>query len=521
MLFLQRIRYMEKDTVSHSLYPPIIEVKKLIGKCCFNGSLFAKCLIKGSSKPVYTNFISKDVVSCRIFFVYRSTPSVSEGFKSSIHMTRVSLKTGRADISTNVTLFKDLQYEDPRVFCYNDKVFVTFSNVINRIPIHIEINGIYLDEHLNMIRSDDENSISLVSFPINKLARTQKNWTFFKELDVMHIIYNIMPFEVYLWDEDNGYIPLLSRSWQHPTNSALRLRGGAPPIKVDGVYYAFVHSTDYEVYCITFHPSTFQVIQVSSEPILKNRGKKKDIHFPCGALWNAFESKFYVSLGVDDVKLCFFSIDKKLLDEQLINVEESPTEKELVTCFDENFVWINSWGGGSDFSLVSFLKSRNVPCRNAVWDQVGCHFPYYIRAPARKIYLVQQPLISIARMIMSRTQRCNLLKLADTINAQFSLTSLIYFMSKQFEEWVECKRDDVLVTKYGSSEVDLDLVCEWLDIELTDVEHDTAFIKGSKASISDIDLERLRHLLSQEGKIGVALLERLEFKLLQRFPDCL
>lgn len=502
--------------MSHPLYPTIRAIKCLVGKCCFNGSLFAKCFIKGSSKPIFTNFIHKDVVSCRIYCAYRSTPSVSEGYKSSIHMTRVSLKTGCADLTTNTTLFKDLQCEDPRVLCCGETVLMTFSNVITRIPIHIEIHGVHLDANLDLVED-----MPTINFSLNKLARTQKNWTFFKELDIVHIIYNIMPFEVYLWNDVDDCILLQSRSWQHPMKAKLHLRGGTPPIKVDGFYYAFVHSTDYEVYCITFHPSTFEVMRVSKDPILKNRGKKKDIHFPCGTIWNACESKFYVSLGVDDINLCFFSIDKSYLDEQLIDVIDAGSVRtQIEKTFSDDFVWINSWGGCADYNLVNFLKPQKVLCKNQVWDTVGCHFPYYVPARAKKIYIIQQPLLSIMKMFMTRTQECNLCKLSSQLHAPFSLTSLIYFMSKQYDDWVDCdkwcERGDVLVTQF-TCKTDLTNICEWLDIECVD--YDIPFATGPK--VSEIDIESLRQRIAREGRIGIALLERLESKISKRFPDCI
>lgn len=474
---------------------PITQVTNLIGNCCFNGSLFAKCKIRGKDKPIFTSVISDDIAKYDIYIAYRATPSVAEGYNSSLHITRLSLKTGKAVRTSNIAIFKEAQREDPRVFCFADSILMTYSNVINRkSPLKIEIWGTKLESDFTVVEPD-------ITFKgLNRLASTQKNWTFFEEIDIIHILYNIMPFEVYLWDQNDEYCILTNRTWHHPERPNLKLRGGTPPIKINSVYYTFVHSTDYEVYCLTFHPSTLAVISVSRDPLLPNRGKKQDIHFPCGCLWNAIEQTFYISLGVDDIKLCFFSIEKYALDELLIPIDTSLTV--IRSYFDDpEYVWVNSCGSGADRALLSYLASRNISYRNVVWDRIGSVFPTYMDTKCKKVFVIQSPITSLASMHSYGTLKTNLCKLSCLPHVHFSYTSLIYFMTKQLYEW--SNHDDVFLTRFNTD--DVSALCERFGFEYT--KH--IFNHTTNRNLDQYAQNITKHI-SDEGTLGLKLLDTLE-----------
>jgi predicted GH43/DUF377 family glycosyl hydrolase len=290
----------------------IIDPTTLVGNCCFNGSLFAKFDGKVS------NFVPKDVEHFETWCIYRCTPSLKECLKSDLRFTRLCIESAKADISTNVALTQCCPKEDPRVCCTDDRLLVTFSHVCNfRWFRNTHIEGVICDP-----TKPTFDKLSEVYFhDLNSRSSMQKNWTFFTDQNVIQILYNIMPLEIFSWKEDRC-IPFFERSWQHPTKPHLRLRGGCPPVRVESFFYVFVHSIQYEMYCVKIDPKIYTVVAVSQEPLMPNRGNKQDIHFPCGVIYEEKHDRFHVSLGIDDVQLGIFSITRTELEKSLCSVDD-------------------------------------------------------------------------------------------------------------------------------------------------------------------------------------------------------
>lgn len=421
-----------------------IDPETLHGNCCFNGSIFVKDCVTGQYSFHYKS--DQDKVYC----VYRSTPSRAQCFHSSTHITTLNIKEASADPDYNIRLFYDIPKEDPRVFCAGNKLMITYSHVLNHLSYRhrsIRIKG-RIFESLELPTNVSKNTDSEIDFNLNDKQRMQKNWTFFQLNGINHILYNIMPLEVSLWDASEDLsmhtsicVPIAKRDWQHPFKTNLKLRGSCPVVEVDGELYVFVHSTDYEVYCIVLDRDFFNVVRVTRDPVIPNRGNKQDIHFPCGAIFDVRRQVFVLSLGVDDIKLALFEIEKRTLDDMMVNVEKD--DSLIIQYIDQswtkvgeqcNFILCSTGGCGND-KLVDLLEySPQV----LDWDAMLCHCikpPQAINVPI--IYICRDVIITISSMIHCGNHKTNFAKLSNQLigNELYSLTGLMYYIMKSIINW--------------------------------------------------------------------------------------
>jgi hypothetical protein len=425
----------------------IINPTTLIGNCCFNGSIFVKYKTRDNISILSHIIPENNCKNIEIFCVYRSTPSRQENFQSSLHITPLNIKTYEGKIEHNIILFNNMLNEDPRVLCLKDSLFVSYSRIINSnitkyLQLTIKIEGSFYNNKF-------EKKDIIVNFDqLNNKNSKQKNWTFFEQNGLIYIVYNIMPLEIYIWNpkdqlvQTTNIVPLIYRFWKHPKYLGMVFRGGCPPIKVDNIFYVFIHSTDYKMFCFTFDCVNFDILSVTLKEIIPNRGNKLDIHFPCGVIYHEKKQIFHISLGIDDVKLGIFTIYKKELDLQMIKVNNFNSviikDDILISDMLENNMnlWINSWGGCGNDLLSLFCNSKGFICRSKPWDKIGCHYVKHIDIPMKKIYIIAHPLVSLATMIENKCLETNFYKLSNQIeNNSYTLTGLLHFMLLQLLNW--------------------------------------------------------------------------------------
>jgi hypothetical protein len=425
----------------------IINSNTLKGNCCFNGSLFVKYR-NNDNIEIFSHIIPENnYKNIEIFCVYRSTPSKSQNFQSTIHITQINIESYEGKLDTNIEIFTNSLNEDPRVLCLKECLFVSYSRIINPtitkyLQLLIKIEGSFYNNNF------EKNNIIVNFDQLNNKNFKQKNWTFFEQNGFTYIVYSVMPFEIYLWNpvdklaEKTNIVPLISRFWKHPKFLGIIFRGGCPPIKIDNLFYVFVHSTDYKMFCFTFDCITFDILNVTIKELIINRGNKLDIHFPCGVIYDEKNKLFHISLGIDDIKLGIFSIYKTELDLQMIKVHNfnSVIIKEdiwIADMLESNInLWINSWGGCGNDILSQFCHLKGFNCRNESWDKIGCHYLKYIELPIKKIYIMSHPLIALSTMIETKCLETNFYKLSNQIvNNSYSLIGLLYFMYFQLYEW--------------------------------------------------------------------------------------
>lgn len=425
----------------------IINPTTLVGNCCFNGSIFVK--YKNSDNiEIFSHVIPEsNCKNIEIFCIYRSTPSRLQNFQSTLHVTPINIKTYEGKLNGNIKLFTNTLNEDPRVLCLHDSLFMSYSKIINPtitkyLQLIIKIEGTFYNSKF------EKKNIDINFEQLNNKNFKQKNWTFFEQNDLIYIVYSVMPLEIYMWNPKDklssitNIIPLISRFWKHPKYPGMIFRGGCPPIKIGDIFYVFVHSMDYKMFCFTLDCNNFDILNVTMKELIPNRGNKTDIHFPCGVIYDENNKLFHISLGVDDVKLGIFSIYKNELDLQMIKVHNfnSVIIKDdiwIADMLESNInLWINSWGGCGNDMLSMFFHEKGFICRSKPWDKIGCHYLRYIDIPIKKIYIMAHPLVALATMMETKCLETNFYKLSNQIeNNSYSFTGLLYFMWLQLFTW--------------------------------------------------------------------------------------
>jgi len=460
----------------------IIDPKSLVGNCCYNGSLFVK--YNTNNNIYFSHYIPKDIQdNYEIYCVYRACASRQQDMISSLRITPININSFEADNINNTILFLNNTNEDPRVLCINDKLFVSYSKIFYPLyrhqPINIKINGIFLNHDFKT-----ENIITFDS--LNNLARRQKNWSFFINHDITYILYNIMPLQIYIWDSINSLnlfkeaLPIVSREWKHPKYPNLIFRGGSQPILIDNEYYIFIHSTNYYMFCIIIDPDNFDILKITEDELIPK--KYKEIHFPCGVIYDENNKIFYVSLGINDIKLGIYSISKIDLDKKMIKVNNFNSVIIKDDIFNYNMkniymnVWINSWGGSGNDLFSNYLYNKNIICKSSEWDKIGCHYLKYSNINIKKIYIITDPLIAIASMIKNNNLITNFNKLSNQQNNNiYTISGLLYFMWIQLKIWsshsnklcseLTDNKNDVLIIKEKNIRNNKNIIEEFINID--------------------------------------------------------
>jgi len=217
----------------------------------------------------------------------------------------------------------DEQYEDPRVFTYNDRVYVSCANYIygNISNIHQKI--LVFDDtftHIDNIHV----KYGLNGKSIKQNIGVEKNWTYFVHEDKLMCVYKMSPHIVielnWAGEVITEYITHfdIKSHWKYG-----ECRGGTNPILKDGYYHSFFHSSlpwergrrRYFMGKYVFeNKPPFRIVEISSEPILWGNttderilpDKNPLVVFPSGAVLQ--RDKFLVSFGINDEKTGLITI---------------------------------------------------------------------------------------------------------------------------------------------------------------------------------------------------------------------
>lgn len=158
---------------------------------------------------------------------------------------------------------------------------------------------------------------------IDDPAKFEKNWLFFLHEGRLHLLYKSKPWMVCAfgdtWDERKDYTYPEGVSWRWGD-----LRGGTPPVLVDGLYWTFPHSSlpwkgryrRYYAGALAFDSKPpFKPRLITPEPLLI--GSQNDVWmlrkppciFPCGSVYR--DGKWLLSCGVNDIKAAWMEFPHK------------------------------------------------------------------------------------------------------------------------------------------------------------------------------------------------------------------
>lgn len=502
----------------------IFSSSNLIGNCCFNGSLYVEYIDNDNRK--FTNFLDKNIklLDPKIYCVYRTTPTIEECLKSTIRKTLINLDTLEPNINENNILLDCSPREDPRVFTHNDSLIVSYSHILNATTTDLQIRI-----NANIYKND--NTVKhFIDFNLNEKCKTQKNWTFFQHIGYIHILYSIMPLNIYLWNTDIDfnnptpeYLPIIKREWTHPIYKNLKLRGGTQPIIINNLFYVFTHSIDYEVYAIIIDPLILRVTKVSSSPLIPNRGNKKDIHFPCGVIYDETNDTFYISLGIDDIKLGLITITKNNLDKIMIDVIDQSLIENYNTIIDTSskqfrHCWINSYGGCGNDYLIDYLRTNGLYYKTEIWDKLLCHsIDTFNNINIKRLYILNHPLLALASMYKCKSLETNLKKLSNNKECSFNYGTLLYFMIKQMISWSQIANNIMIVNRDDLKTKIFDIIKYVYNIkndyikQLSDLPDNDPYFSDNYDTILDD--------IKNEGKLSYFILQRSIDLFMSFFPE--
>jgi predicted GH43/DUF377 family glycosyl hydrolase len=266
-------------------------------------------------------------------------------------------------------------FEDPRFICIAGKPYIAISqiNLDNNCQFQglIKLNDKLMYESYLKINYGDNWTIAEKQ-EINKDEHVhyinfappmtfEKNWCFFSESDVPCFIYRTQPVTILAKLNDKFVLDRDYSDSRHFNWPFGEIRGGAPAIKVDGIYYHFFHSSAfadpysqteengvgriYYMGCYTFQFENDEFKLLSQSRIPLEMGDytqpvelwRNAAVFPCGVVFE--DGKFIISYGWADYKLKLLTIDKKELIDLLTPLQIPVYLQNNTINLKDNKIW--------------------------------------------------------------------------------------------------------------------------------------------------------------------------------------
>lgn len=234
------------------------------------------------------------------------------------------------------------QAEDVRLLVVGDKLFLFYNDNMEKInPTHLERR----DMHMAEVEYDKGKfhvvHKQLLYHPKEyKQKKWQKNWSPFLWNEKIHLSYSINPHEVLELGEE-GECPRVGLSAIVTDWKWGAWRGGTPAELVDGQYLAFFHSSclmrseatprlerwHYFMGAYTFaaeppfHLTSYTPYPLIGEGFYIRSPQEKRVIFPGGFV--VHEDKIYIAYGKDDHEMWIAILDKSVLKQLMVPVEEN------------------------------------------------------------------------------------------------------------------------------------------------------------------------------------------------------
>lgn len=229
-----------------------------------------------------------------------------------------------APLQSNKSFPKGYHVEDPRLFIYNDELYLSYTDGYQMAQAKI----------------NPETLQAVESFYIDKpkQGRTEKNWTFFEDVGKLYSVYSISP-HVILEMDGSKFSPAYSEAFKHEWKWG-ELRGGTSPMRIGENFISFFHSAvsiTYKnqlgrqyfmgAYMFSGKPP-YEPLYISKEPIICGEeisqgiprlSNKIFVVFPSGVIRK--ESSYLVSFGYNDLNCRYVEVSDELLKENLVEIK--------------------------------------------------------------------------------------------------------------------------------------------------------------------------------------------------------
>jgi predicted GH43/DUF377 family glycosyl hydrolase len=243
-------------------------------------------------------------------------------------------------------VFDKEHFEDPRAIYHNG---ATYLSACNFVIVNNGMGWSGAHQTMNIVRTMtstnrwtvDERIDPLFGYNgprIGKDTGMEKNWTWFFESGLPHLVYKASPHTVARFTSDFT----LDREFKTDEPMVWLygiIRGGTPPVRVGDEYLTFFHSSlpvgmpyhrRYYMGAYTFEArEPFAVKRMTREPLLVGSWqdrwfpKKPLVVFPCGSRLK--NDTWLVTMGVNDLDCAWIEIPHADLDERLYPVNPKPT----------------------------------------------------------------------------------------------------------------------------------------------------------------------------------------------------
>jgi predicted GH43/DUF377 family glycosyl hydrolase len=274
-------------------YPGLTMIKNRLAVTMFNPALVV-CDPSGNYK------FSVDSHNDQVLFMFRSNPSRNNVINS-IYISEIDLSSAALSQMQAIVSSEPMgSFEDARFFLLGRQIGISYTY---RYSMAISL----LSDYYKIVPN------SSTSF-LSQFRPTEKNWTFFEHCGPGGIgnqflaIRTYHPLEIYSVDSKTKHLTLAHQfNWQLPKQlRQLRLRGGAPPVKVGDQYYILLHTAiTYRMYILVVDAASLTPKSISSRPILDTTAP---IEFPCGMLYNSMADSFVISIGFNDTVSGIYTI---------------------------------------------------------------------------------------------------------------------------------------------------------------------------------------------------------------------
>lgn len=204
--------------------------------------------------------------------------------------------------------------EDPRTFWHDGKAFISYyiwGGPIGYIPIMCLTQIVFESGKWRPLNEDR------ITYRQNGLGASEKNWSFFSCGKNLKFIYKSDPHLIAQYDKPSFDLSFTKAEidWKHG-----EIRGGTPPLLVDGQYWTFFHSSEgasyprrrYHMGAYSFKQEfPHEQLSYTPEPLLSASEHEPFMSwapvtvFPCGSVYD--NDEWIVSMGVND---CHIGIAK-------------------------------------------------------------------------------------------------------------------------------------------------------------------------------------------------------------------